>query len=373
VNILRRFAPQALLLAVSLLGCAGGLHLTAVRAASNKPSNVVVYFKVEDGKTPVGGLDADSFRIYEDGELVSKFESKQTILNPEVAASHYTLLLVDMSGSIVDGGAVDVLVEAVNTFTDKVEKNQKVAIFAFDGAQELHPIAPFSTAGAKGGAKVLSGYKPKDPSTNLNGAIVLGMKELDKALSTAENPLRFGTLVIFTDGTDRAHRVSNDDVSKVLDDTKYDVFAIGLGAEMKDSELSSIGRSGTAKATDKASVVTAFDTIASRIDAATKSYYLLSYCSPARAFKHKVKIEAVVKDKDGSNEHTGSLESDFDATGFGTGCDPNQKPNFDISKGDALMVKTDPKAGTGGAAATATVKVTAPTATASASGETFTP
>ena len=371
VKSIRRFAPQALLLATTLLGCAG-LHLTAVRAASNKPSNVVVYFKVQDGSTPVGGLDADSFRIYEDGELVSKFESKQTILNPEVAASHYTLLLVDMSGSIVDGGAVDVLVEAVSTFTDKVEKNQKVAIFAFDGAEELHPIAPFSAAGAKGAGKTLAGYKPKDPSTNLNGAIVMGMKELDKALATAENPLRFGTLVVFTDGTDRAHRVSNDDVSKVLDDTKYDVFAIGLGAEMKDSELSSLGRNGTAKATDKASVVTAFDTIASRIDAATKSYYLLSYCSPARAFKHKVKIEAVEKDKGGS-EKTGSLESEFDATGFGTGCDPNQKPNFDISKGDALIVKTDPKASGGTGAATATVKATPPAATATATSETFTP
>ena len=373
VKAKRRFLPQALLLATTLLGCAG-LHLTAVRATSNKPSNVVVYFKVQDGETPVGGLDADSFRIYEDGELVSKFESKQTILNPEVAASHYTLLLVDMSGSIVDGGALDVLVEAVNTFTEKVEKNQKVAIFAFDGAAELHAIAPFSTAGAKGAGKTLAGYKPKDPSTNLNGAIVLGLKELDKALASAENPLRFGTLVVFTDGTDRAHRVSNEDVKKSLDESKYDIFAIGLGAEMKDSELSTLGRDGTAKATDKASVVAAFDTIASRIDAATKSYYLLSYCSPARAGKHKVKIEAVEKDKSGGSEKTGSLESDFDAAGFGTGCDPNQKPNFDISKGDALIVKTDTKPATGGgtvsATATATVKV-APTATAT--GETFTP
>lgn len=373
VKIGRRI-PQALLLATTLLGCAGGLQLTAVRATSNKPSNVVVYFKVQDGDTPVGGLEADSFRIYEDRELVSKFESKQTILNPEVAASHYTLLLVDMSGSVVDGGAVDVLVEAVNTFTEKVEKNQKVAIFAFDGAADLHQIAPFSAQGAAGAGKTLAAYKPKDPSTNLNGAVILGLKELDKALAAANNPLRFGTLVVFTDGTDRAHRVSNDDVKKALDEAKYDIFAIGLGAEMKESELSSLGRNGTAKATDKASVVTAFDTIASRIDAATKSYYLLSYCSPARAGKHKVKIEAVEKDKSGS-ERTGSLESDFDATGFGTGCDPNQRPNFDISKGDALIVKTDGKAGAGVGAATATaaVKVTPPAVTASATGETFTP
>jgi hypothetical protein len=49
-------------------------------------------------------MTVEQFEIYEDNELVSVYESKQTILNPEVAASHYTLLLVDMSGSVADSG-----------------------------------------------------------------------------------------------------------------------------------------------------------------------------------------------------------------------------------------------------------------------------
>ncbi len=379
---MRKLLPS-LLLATTVLACAGGLKLTPIKATNNKPSNVVVYFKVQQTNgTPVGGLDADSFKIYEDGELVSKFESKQTILNPEVAASHYTLLLVDLSGSVVDGGAVDVLTEAVNAFTDKVEKNQKVAIYAFDGAAELHPIAPFSTAGAKGAAKSLGSFKPSDPSTNLNGAIVSGIKELDKALATADQPLHFGTLVVFTDGTDRARRVPESDRAKALDDTKYQVFAIGLGAEMKESELARIGRDGTAMAADKAAVVQAFDSIASKIDAATKSFYLLSYCSPARAGKHEVTIEAETKDDKGKPDRSGSMKSEFDATGFQPNCDPNQKPNFDVTKGDALApppaIKTDKPAGGGGATggAGAGVKVTPPAATATASaggGEQFNP
>jgi hypothetical protein len=363
------------------VACAGGLKLTPIKSTNNKPSNVVVYFKVQQTNgTPVGGLDADSFKIYEDGELVSKFESKQTILNPEVAASHYTLLLVDLSGSVVDGGAVEVLTEAVTAFTDKIEKNQKVAIYAFDGAADLHPIAPFSTAGAKGAAKTLAGFKPQDPSTNLNGAIVAGLKELDKALTSAEQPLHFGTLVVFTDGTDRAHRVPESDVTKALDDTKYDVFAIGLGAEMKESELGRIGRAGTAMAADKAAVVQAFDSIASKIDAATKSFYLLSYCSPARAGKHQVTIEAETKDEKGKPDRSGSMKSEFDATGFLPGCDPNQKPNFDVTKGDALApppaIKTDKPAGGATGGAGASVKVTPPAATATATaggGEQFNP
>jgi hypothetical protein len=49
-----------------------------------------------------------------------------------------------------------------------------------------------------------------------------------------------------------------------------------------------------------------------------------------------VRIEAVLKDAQGKNETTGSLRTDFDATGFGPGCDPNAPPSFDVSKGDAL-------------------------------------
>ncbi|CAN5623227.1 hypothetical protein BH09MYX1_BH09MYX1_47720 [soil metagenome] len=360
--------------------CAGGLKLTPIKATNNKPSNVVVYFKVQQTNgVPVGGLDADSFKIYEDGELVSKFESKQTILNPAVAASHYTLLLVDLSGSVVDGGALEVLTEAVTAFTDKIEKNQKVAIYAFDGAADLHAIAPFSSAGAKGAAKTLAGFKPQDPSTNLNCAILSGLRELEKALASADQPLRFGTLVVFPDGTDRARRVPEGDVKKALDDTPYGVFAIGLGAEMKESELSRIGRSGTAMAADKAAVVNAFDSIATKIDAATKSFYLLSYCSPARAGKHKVTIEAETKDDKGKPDRSGSMDSNFDATGFQPNCDPNQRPTFDVSQGDKLApppaIKTDAKpGGNAGASGGATVKVAPPAVSASATaGEQFNP
>ncbi len=349
------------------VGCGGGgLSLTPIKSAQSKPSNVAVYFKVQtSGGEPIGGLTADSFKIYEDGSLVSELESKQTILNPEVAASHYTLLLVDMSGSVSgDPDSVNNLVDAANAFTDRVEKQQKVAIFAFDGSPQLHPISPFtSTGGAKAGIAELKSFKPQDPSTNLNGAIVAGLAELDRALSQAEHPMRFGTLVVFTDGTDRANRVPRDEMIKAVKDSKYQIFAIGLGTELQESEVKDIGKSGTAMAGDKTKVVAAFDAIGSKIAAATKSYYLLSYCSPSRAGKHEVRIEATLKagapaeasaegsaasgsgsastssNAKSSGDRSGSMTSEFNAQGFGPGCDPNTPPRFDVTKGDALAPK----------------------------------
>src|SRR5258706_15251443 len=149
-------------------GCSG-LKPTLVQASVQKPSQVAVYFSVDtqDGD-PVPGLTAQQFRIYEDGKLVSPFESKQTILNPEVAAIHYTLLLVDMSGSVTKSGALPALEEAANRFTERVAKFQQTAVYAFDGRPEIFPIRGFSSGGGPLG---LRGFPSRDPSPNLNCAV----------------------------------------------------------------------------------------------------------------------------------------------------------------------------------------------------------
>jgi hypothetical protein len=317
-----------------LTGCGGGLSVTRVNSAQRKPNNVWVFFTVDKGrKDPVGGLTADDFAIYEDGGLVSKFESKQTIQNPEVAAVMYTLLLVDMSGSVTESGQADALVEAAKSFTDKVGQHQKVGVYAFDGEEKLHSVVPFTEAqgSVQGGLDGLRKYKAKDPSTNLHGAVVEALKELKSSLDKERKPLKFGTLVVFTDGTDRAARLSREDMKKEVNDDKYqnyEMFAIGVGAEIEKAHLDDIGKDGTELASDQAKVKDAFDKMAAKIEAHTKRFYLLSYCSPARKGEHLVRIEANSKDPKSS----GSLEYKFVADGFGPppDCDPNTPPTFDI-------------------------------------------
>ncbi len=331
----------AAIVAASLVACSSGLKLGLLRSSARRPSNVAVYFTVDTSDNhPVPGLTADKFVIYEDGGKVSEFESKQTILNPQVAASHYTLLLIDMSGSVVESKHVDEVVTAASAFTQRVEKYQKVGVYAFDGSTDLYPIVPFteSTASATGGVERLKTFTPRDPSTNLHGAVVEALKTLRKSLAADPRPLKFGTLVVFTDGTDRANRVSKDDLDKALDapeNKSLDVFAIGVGAEMNNSHLEDIGRSGTVKETDQANLGKAFDDIASRVEGMTQRYYLFSYCSPARAGEHEVTIEAH------SEKASGSLRYKFIADGFGPNCDPSTPPNFDIGRPPAVADEGD--------------------------------
>ncbi len=321
------FRPGRTRLALALtvaaqLGCAG-LRPQLVDASVQKPSNVAVYFTVDTRRgEPVPGLVAEDFRILEDDKLVSPFESKQTILNPEVAAKHYTLLLVDMSASVAGSGQLPALQDAVNRFTSRLSAYQETAVYAFDGRTELVPLRGF----APGAAPVsLANFSSQDPSTNLNGAIVKGLDVLEKQLEHSVVPLRFGTLVVFTDGTDHAHRVERDAVLRALGEVNFDVFVIGVGAEIDERELTAFGRNGVALSKNPDLVGEQFDRIAARIEGFSKRYYLLSYCSPARAGTHWLTIEPVT-----AQGARGRLDYQFNADGFGPQCDPKRKPNFDL-------------------------------------------
>jgi hypothetical protein len=313
------------------------LNVTLVNAQAKKPNNVWVFFTVDRGKKdPVGGLAASDFKIYQDGSPVSEFESKQIIQNPEVAAVMYTMLLVDVSGSVTEAGQADALVDAAKQFSDRVGKMQKVGVYAFDGDTKLHSVVPFTEAQGQvqGGLEGLRKYKAKDPSTNLHGAVIEALRELKASLDKDHKPLKFGTLVLFTDGTDQAARATRDDMKRELGDDKYkdyEMFAIGVGAEIDKGLLGTVGRDGTELASDKNKVKEAFDKMAARIEAHTKRFYLLSYCTPARQGDHEVTIEARTKNPDGK----GSLDFKFSAKDFGSECDPKTPPSFDLKGGVA--------------------------------------
>jgi hypothetical protein len=319
------------ILALLLLDACAGLKLQVVNTASRKPSNVAVLFTVDKRNgDPVPGLAAEDFRIYEDGAPVSQLESKQTIVNPQVAGAYYTLLLVDLSGSVTGSGELPQLQAASQSFAKRVSPLQRVGIYAFDGSPTLTPIAPFSASDANAGIERLGSIKMRDPSTNLHGAVVEALRVLRQALDKATQPLKFGTLVVFTDGTDHAHRVTEDAMMEAVDDSDVAVFTIGVGAEIDPHELRRLGRNGSAIEHDSAALQASFDRIAARVEGYTRRFYLLSYCTPARAGVREVRIEAV----SGEGAH-GSVSQSFTADGFGPGCDPKTPPPFDPTLGGA--------------------------------------
>src|SRR4030095_842477 len=91
-----------------------------------------------------------------------------------------------------------------------------------------------------------------------------------------------------------------------------------------EGTLSRIGRDGHWLVKDSAAVQQAFGSVADRIVGHTRSHYPLRHCSPARTGKHQVTIEAVPP----QSGKRGRVSYEFDAAGFGPGCDPGRAPPF---------------------------------------------
>jgi hypothetical protein len=233
-------------------------------------------------------------------------------------------MLVDMSGSVTGSPDMQKVVAGAASFAGQVGRYQKLGIFAFDGSPHITQVVPFGAGNPEGTARALISYQPKDPSTNLNGAVVEAIRILDHQMSQSTVPLRFGTLVVFTDGTDHAARIPRDALVTAVGEANAEIYAIAVGAEVDDREIRAIGRNGTFTSKNSEDIRRGFDEIGARIEGLSRRYYLLSYCSPARAGAHNVEIEAV------KGGRSGRLGYDFKADGFGPNCDPNQKPAFNL-------------------------------------------
>ena len=154
-----------------------------------------------------------------------------------------------------------------------------------------------------------------DPSTNLHGALLAAISELNKALRADTAALRFANLVVLTDGHDRANRISQRQMLDAVDAAPYRVYTLGIGRELDDSVLSRIGKSGYVRVEESAAARAAFQEIAQLIERASQRYYLLRYCSPARGGRHVVTLEAEAA------AGVGQLRYTLDAEHFGAGCD----------------------------------------------------
>lgn len=291
-----------------------------------KPSNVAVYLSVSEGDTPITDLTEQSFAIYENDQLISPEESKQVLLDRTLAAHHRTLLLVDVS-SAKDDATRTRLSRAVAAFVANVRKNQAVTVYAFDGAADLKSIGDFPR-GETGPSELpeLSGYASKDPSRNLNGAVQNGLKELGARLMSQQKSIRVGTLVVLTAGPDLAGRASAEQLQQAIDASPYQMLLIAVGTE-GSYDVSGLGKNGTLWAPSLSGVGPTLEEAASKVDALMERHYLLAYCSPARAGVRRVRVEVTRQSTEGE-ERRGSIEFEFDASGFGPGCDPSTPPRF---------------------------------------------
>lgn len=297
------------------------------------PGKVSVFFKVSDSSgNPVSGLTADQFTIYEQGRnddcfnTISTSESFARISPNSQIFNNNTLLVLDLSNSVLSN-SLNELKSASVSFVNNVmpattEDSFKMAIYWFDGEDELHLLQPLTsikdelTLAIEGITEDIS----NDPSTDLYGAVIksTGIAEGLLADARANSTISAASVVIFTDGTDQASRYSESDaLSKVQDaDLNISFFTIGLGGEIDAEVLDEIGRTFSVFAGNKEELETTFNDISFRVSERANSFYLFEYCTPKRDGSGTNNLAIQVTD--GSRQ--GAVQTDFSANGFTGGC-----------------------------------------------------
>ena len=120
-------------------------EMNLLEAETLLPAVVRVFFRLTncDGEAVPGLTEAD-FTVLEDGDSISIFESSQQIVPTVAGYQLSTLLLLDMSGSMVAAGLVDDLQAATRTFIDRMGTEHEIAIYTFDGREVLSLLVDFT-------------------------------------------------------------------------------------------------------------------------------------------------------------------------------------------------------------------------------------
>jgi hypothetical protein len=311
-----------------------------------QPSRVSWLFKVDTcAGEPVSGLSGAQFEILEDGKKVSAYESQQRVAPKGERFRLYSVVLLDLSGSVLRSGDFTRLQAAAARYLDEALSaggdGHRVALMTFDGREQPQVLVPFTSnrAALQTGLDSLSvaechassdcagfsdrrtcaGWRCVDDSTNLNGAIVSTLGTLDAELAASDVSWRDGAVVLFTDGTDQAARVSSGAAQEAVLKSQQHVFTIGLGGEVDERALRALGKDGYWPVAKADQLDAAFVEIAGRVAGLANRFYVLEYCSPKRSGTHTLKVVATLDSASGPL--VGSLSGQFDATGFSSGCE----------------------------------------------------
>jgi len=306
-------------------GCSvfGGVHVETLDVSAQKPSNVAFYVSVTDHGEPVTDLGAKNFTVYENGQELSSRLIERTLLPREPVTGERVLLLVDVSQNPSAAQRAN-YAEAVEAFVRKLTSTLPVSVRAFDGSPGLKTVGDYARGSQNPNAAAVTKLTSRDASRDLNGAVLAGLAELDRT-EADRKPIHLGTLVVFSRGPDLAGRTDASKLDQALDTTTHDVIGVGTGA---DTPYLAFARGGVIHAQNADTLPIAFEEAGARVAATHAKYYLVAYCSPARAGRRTVRLEVTHEDQKG-DAHSGSTEYELDAGGFGPGCHVETTPRFE--------------------------------------------
>lgn len=298
------------------------------------PGKVSILFKVSDLQgNPISGLTANQFTIYEQGRnddcfnTISSSESQARISSNSQVFSNNTLLILDLSNSVLESSLEELKTASTSFVTNVIPSPEtdsfKMAIYWFDGENELHLLNPLTSSATELTAAIdgITADISNDPSTDLYGAVIKSTNIAEDLIQENNQASVIGaaSIVLFTDGTDQASRFTEEAALKAVNDANRNIsfFTIGLGAEIDTQVLTEIGKTASVFAGNKEELETTFTQISQRVSEQANSFYLFEYCTPKRDGSGNNNL--VIQLSNGGLQ--GAVQTKFSADGFTGGCE----------------------------------------------------
>ena len=156
-------------------------ELDLLHGEAFEPAVVRTYFRATCDGESYAELDATHFVISENGEPLEQSQSNQSFVFDNFGRAYANVLLVDVSNTMLETDVFANLQSAAIEMFEDIAHGQYWAIYAFDGSESLTEVVAFSSDQLELNASVssMAELEVTETSTNLNGAILLGLDELN--------------------------------------------------------------------------------------------------------------------------------------------------------------------------------------------------
>lgn len=275
-------------------------------------SKIKVSFKLTDENNVGVSNQTDSdFNLYETAisageteQLIDPSEAPRLIVPNPQNYRYATMIVMDLSGSVIDEienikSAATLYVS--NLFSEINSGALEVAIYYFDGREQLQELIGFSTS-SQNIIAAISGMNQglqEDISTNLYGAVVQSCSRMQtKKIEIQNDPntnIWSSSMVIFSDGqnqdffNDRADM--NTSINATLNNTGF--YVIGAGNNVDARVIADIGRNGQFLIDDYSQLTTGLNSVLDVIRREANSNYELEICTAKSGTEVAFRLESI--------------------------------------------------------------------------------
>ncbi len=294
--------------------------------------------RIADNQLLTQVQDHLSRREFRSIQRLVDLESKNSTLATPKKFELTTLLLLDLSGSVYkDKTKLNHLKKSAQAFVQsmflesKFSSNFKLSIYTFDGRAEIHPLLNATANNSDQAMSVIESLNCPDnnycldESTNLNGALSAGVSTIaGMSDSHNEGTIVARNIVIFTDGIDRAGRISAAEALQRINEFRAPqnsfIHAVGLGKDIDKDFLKKLAGNNFVHAKNWKSVRNDFKTVAEKIKKVANSFYTIHYCASKRSDQNQFETLFIIKKSGFLSYDLGRAKFNYSSKDFDGGC-----------------------------------------------------